>query len=464
MEPFESDGLFWLPGRDADAIGGRISFDPVKGIGLSLIGSFSDSEFGDDSGDEPDSSTIHGVAGKRFLTLLECRVVSSRFESPGFKRDDHRANFMLAGHSLLDPAELKIDRASFSLVNMFDWVGVTPISRNAQIDPATGQLVDYSLTLRPLSPMEQGSVDGCKISLSSNWKVLGSEQNPGFECDFSLNVDYETPADFSVVRADISVLQDLVTATAGSVAMPTKIVLRVPVVDEGEASNVHAQLYGTQVGQADEKKRRPSDMLLTLQQIGGLPAIARWFEFLRGRRVVLGLMLSSVYNRTLYTENKFFNAVSAAETLHRMQFPNEVRPAAEYKAFKGMLASYVPKRHRSWLKEQLGHSNEPRLRQRLIELAEFGGLADVFGCDAQAWAKSVTNARNRMVHYDEKRGGGASNFELYWLSESLKVMTLLCLARFCEFQDGYKESLASNDSVAFMAEQLSQIVGASQAE
>ncbi|MFF5424743.1 MULTISPECIES: HEPN domain-containing protein [unclassified Streptomyces] len=458
MEAFETDGLFWLPGRSEETIGGRINFDPVKGVKLSLIGSFSDSEFSDDLDDGPDQSIIHGVAGKRFLMLLDCRVISSRFDFPGFKRDDHRAGFMLASRSPLDPDELKIERVSFSLSNMFDWVGLVPVSRNFHVDEETGRLIDYSLTLTPPSPVEHDA-SGCKISISGTWKVLGGKQNPGFESGFSLDIHYETPADFSTARSDVSVLQDLVTATAGSVAFPTKIVLRIPGVDEGEPVKIDAQLYGAQVAQPSEKRRKSSDMLLTLQQIGGLSAVARWFDFLRSRRVVLGLMLSSVYNGALYTENKFFNAVSAAETLHRMEFPNEVRPAAEYKAFKRLLAGYVPEEHQRWLMDQLAYSNEPRLRQRLIDLAEFSGLADVIGCDAELWAKAVTNARNRMVHHDEKRGRGAKSSELYWLSESLKILTLLCLARFCEFQDGCKDILSENDSVAFMAEQVAQIVG-----
>ncbi|MFE5948687.1 hypothetical protein [Streptomyces sp. NPDC056480] len=75
MESFESDGLFWLPGQDEDATAGRISFDAVKGVRLSLIGSFSDTGIRDDTGGEVDVSTIRGVAGKRLLMLINRRVI-----------------------------------------------------------------------------------------------------------------------------------------------------------------------------------------------------------------------------------------------------------------------------------------------------------------------------------------------------------------------------------------------------
>ncbi|MFM9594764.1 HEPN domain-containing protein [Streptomyces scabiei] len=461
MEAFESDGLFWLPDQEEEQVAGRVTFDPAKGTRLSLIGSFSGSTFGDQ--DSPQFSTIHGVAGKRFLTFVGCTQSSSRFESPGFHREDYRADFMFAGQALLGPDAMKFDRFSVRFNNLYDWVGQSSVSRQHTFDPASGKLIKAGLTLTPMQEIEYAAQD-CTISLSGVWKILGSKQKPGFEEDFSIRVEYDDPVDFGCVKTDIAALQDLLTATTDSVSVPTEITLWTPLSDgDDDARRSYVKAYGQQTAYALVKETRPGDVLLRLGDIGGLEAVARWFDFVRSRRIILGLMLSSKYSK-MYTENKFFNAVSAAETLHRMEFPNEVRPAGEYKNFRRMLVRYVPKNYRSWLSQQLAYSNEPRLRHRLFELAEYGGLPTVIGCDAHKWAKAVTDARNRMVHHDKGKGPGASSAELYWLAESLKLMILLCLAKFCEFQDGYQGKLQDAASIQFLAERVSAIMGSQTGE
>jgi hypothetical protein len=456
MDAFESDGLFWLPDQEEESqTAGRISFDPAKGIHLSLIGSFSESAFGDlYSG--PKVSTIHGVAGKRFLTLVDCYRSSSRFESPGFHREDYRSGFLFAGPASLGAEGLKFAQVTIRFNNLYDWVGHSSISRENVFDNESKKLVKAGLSLTPMETIEHAA-GGCRIALSGVWKILGSQQKPGFEEDFSIRIEYDELADFSSIQSDISALQDLLAVTTDSVTVPTDIKLLLP-TGEGDKSSRQAmvQAYGQQSAYAVLKASKPGDIILRMGDIGGLPAITRWFNFVRDRRVVLGLLLSSTYSK-MYTENKFFNAVSAAETLHRMEFPNEVRPAEEYKNFRRMLVRHVPKRHRSWLSQQLSYSNEPRLRGRLIELAEYGDFPSVIKCDAQEWAKAVTDARNRMVHHDKGKGSGASTTELYWLAESLKVMVLLCLAKFCEFQDGYIEKIRDAEAVDFLVKRLQEI-------
>ncbi|MGW7024270.1 ApeA N-terminal domain 1-containing protein [Streptomyces decoyicus] len=458
MEPFESDGLFWLPDDEANRVAGRISFDPSKGVLLSLIGSFSETDFGEDFHNPISESVIHGVAGKRFLTLINCRRVSGRFESPGFQREDYRAESLFAGMGLLDPDDLRFDQVTVEFNSLFDWMSQTAVSREYIFGDSSKKLEKVTLTLDAI-PAEEISAEGFKVAITSSWKILGSTQNPGFEQDFSLRITYDHEVDYSKIKHDISSLQDLLTALTGSAAVPTGIGLWVPDADEigSKSGRTKVSAYGQQSAHSMVKANASYDVLLNYQQAGGLQALTRWLEFTRGRRIVLGLSLSSRY-RQMYVENKFFNSVSAAETLHRMEFPNEVRPAGEYKNFRRMLASYVPKKYRGWLSQQLAYSNEPRLRDRLRELAEFGQLSNIIGCEPVEWAAAVTKTRNRMVHHDKGKGPGASSADLYWLSESLQLLVLICLMRFCEFKDGYLGVVKSNDSVQFIAERVQEIL------
>ncbi|MFE5770900.1 HEPN domain-containing protein [Streptomyces sp. NPDC056485] len=454
VDSFESDGLFWLPEDKENQIAGRISFDPSKGARLSLIGSFSEFNFEEELDSRLSRGVIHGVAGKKFLTLIDCRLSSRKTESPGFAREDYRAESLFAGQALITPGELRFDRVRIKFNNLFTWTSRTLVSREYEFDNSSKKLSKATLTLEPVEA-EEVSAEICSLGLIGTWKISSDPQNPGYRQDFSLSLNYSQEVDFSEIKGDISSLQDLITAMTDSVTVPTEVALWVP--GNNPESRLQINFYGQQVASGAARAPKPGDTFLDLEQIGGVPAMARWLDFTRSRRILLGLSLSSKY-RQLYVENKFFNAVSAAETLHRMEFPNEMRPADEYKNFRKMLVRFVPKNYRGWLSQQLAYSNEPRLRQRLYELAEFSQLSTVLGCDSRAWVAAVTETRNRMVHHDKGKASAAAPADFHWMAESLHVMVLLCLMRFCEFKEGYIETLKQNSSVDFLGENVREIL------
>ncbi|MDQ0796608.1 HEPN domain-containing protein [Streptomyces sp. B1I3] len=458
MEAFESDGLFWLPGDESAQVAGRISFDPSTGTLLHLIGSFSEDDFGDE--EKPAPEVVIGVAGKRYLTLKGCSRKSRKFESPGFLREVYRAQFLFAGQQLVDSQNPMFSRLSVRFNNLYAWADRNSVSREFTFGEDRKKLIKATLTLEP-AEVEKVQCDGYEVALTGSWKILGSDKNPGFEQDCSLRVSYDAPVDFERVTGDLTVLQDLITATSDAVTIPTNVTLQVAEdgSEESRRSREGVQLYGQQMPYSRAKDKKVGDMPLSLSAIGGMAAVAGWMGFIRERRVLTGLLLSPIYS-SMYIENQFFNRVSAAETLHRMEFSNELRPADEYKHFRKMLVRYVPKNYRGWLSQQIVYSNEPRLRDRLRELAEFAGIVDLLGCDARRWALEITNARNRMVHHDKGKGEGASTVELYWLGESLKVVVLASLAKFSNFSEGSQRRLRESEDMRFLAEKMREIFSA----
>ncbi|MFF7825088.1 HEPN domain-containing protein [Streptomyces rochei] len=453
MEAFESDGLFWLPENPDVEVAGRLHFDPTAGVKLSLIGTLREDDLFSSLNSGTSESAIYGVAGKRYITMMDCDRIGHRIESPGIPREDYTCSFLLAGSSLVKTDGQRFSKAFVRFTHLFDWVDKPAVSREMVIDKETGHLTKAVLTFTPPSEDEHQAAD-TKVSITSAWTIPGSQKDPGFTQDYAVNLSYDSPADFDRVRGDISVMQDLISATSNTAVLLTRFSVRFTETDEegGEVPRL-VQVYAQQSAELSTPSAKHREPLLRLDDIGGVSAMCRWLDFNRSRKIVLGQLLASTY-RKMYVENRFFNAVSAAETLHRMEFPNYVSPVNEYKQFKRMLVRHVPKKYRSWLSQQLAFSNEPRLRVRLAELAEFARISQVFGCDAEKWAKAVTDARNRMVHHDKGLGGGASNSELYWLSESLRVVTLLCLARFCEFPDSAWDKVTKHASVQLIRDRM----------
>jgi hypothetical protein len=70
----------------------------------------------------------------------------------------------------------------------------------------------------------------------------------------------------------------------------------------------------------DPQERRPRhehQMLLTLEELGGIEAIARWLDgSLRFQRALNSLM-SIKHAKQMFAENRFLNVTFAAEAFHR---------------------------------------------------------------------------------------------------------------------------------------------------
>jgi hypothetical protein len=120
MESFEDEGVFWLPGKDDAQLAGRLKFDAVEGATLNLMGGFGNLQ--EQFGDQARMIRIHGVAGKRYLTLDRCFNINTTFEVPGISRQNYYVNRIITGHLFDDSDELTFDRFSVNFDQLPTWV------------------------------------------------------------------------------------------------------------------------------------------------------------------------------------------------------------------------------------------------------------------------------------------------------------------------------------------------------
>ena len=89
----------------------------------------------------------------------------------------------------------------------------------------------------------------------------------------------------------------------------------------------------------------------------------------------------------------------------------------------------APDEHRPWLKERLAHSNEPTLRERLVELHRRanGVVSGVLG-SADAFADPVVGARNALTHRGTPhKAKEIPGRELFRLTEQIAFLLTACL-------------------------------------
>lgn len=464
MESFGCDGIFWLPGAEDRQCAGRLTFDSATGASLGLLGSLSDlgSHFGSDSR----ICRIHGLAGKRYLTLDGCQVTNSTMEIPGISRQTYYVGRIIANHLFGDGEELTFDKCSVSLDQLPVWIRRSGVRVQLDGAPGTNRVnrVRIEFTEQEDEIADLGA--GEKLRLGSTWTLSGDHvSETGLRQGIFLEIAYSGVRPLDEALDDVKHLQDLLTLATAAPAVPLEITLqRKDVTREISAGNRIPQDMQFYAGQLAEHARlaepqSAGHVLFQFKDIGGLPTIARWIKVARQYKPVLGALLSIRYSSGLYTENRFHNVMSAAETFHRMRFPNEARPAQEFREFRRGLIKAVPAEHRNWLGNQLQYSNEPRLKRRLAEMADYAGeaFAAVYD-DTDTWVAVAAASRNRLIHHDEEQEIKFQPGDLHFLAESIFSLVMLCLFRECEVRGSVLAGIGDSGSVQFLRGKLNEIV------
>ncbi len=132
----------------------------------------------------------------------------------------------------------------------------------------------------------------------------------------------------------------------------------------------------------------------------------------------------------MYVDSRFLNLVQALESYHRRRMKNEVLPRIDHRKRVRTILRNVEPDHRPWLKEHLQYSNEPRLRNRLLDLLGRARdvMAPLIGNNEGAFAKTVTDTRNFLIHYDQHlKSQSLGGEDLFFVTEKLSILLQSCL-------------------------------------
>jgi hypothetical protein len=469
MESFEHEGAFWLHGQQGRAVAGRLIYSPTEGTSLTLFGSLVD--INERLSAEVAPIRLNGAAGKMKLTLDDCQYSGTNIQAPGIERHTYRVRRVLAGAQLGPDDKLAFDEVAVGFDHLQDWVGRSGFSLEFDTTEPKNLAMATQVRIKyDVPPDEVVQVDSSELSLTFSWSVDGdfrTQGNIGQETHFKIK--YPELRSLDDILVDVSCLQDLITLAADAPTVLAEVQLWRPDVvhkvrpDEQRpaAVNLYAAFIAEHVRQ--ESRQAQYNMFFPFEQIGGLEVVGRWLTISRKYRPVLAILLTIRYAARLYVENRYYNVISAAETFHRMRFPKEVMPRAVYRSRRRKLVrtimSSIGRETGTWLNEQLTHGNEPRLRARLLELAKYAG--PIFGWlvgDLEPWAKTVTNARNRLTHHDANRQLGVDYTGLYFLADSLYVLVMLCLFRECEISDEALARIKNAQRILLLKEQLEGVL------
>ncbi|MEV4139370.1 HEPN domain-containing protein [Dactylosporangium sp. NPDC049742] len=466
MQPIDSLGLFWLPGHDEDGdrLSGRLQFDPAGGgIDLSLVGVF---DHAVDDGGKP-IVRIFGWLGNRPVTLDRCFSTGTSHRAPGIIESGYHANRMFVGHHIdSEDQKFQAAEATFSYADV--WLGRSGIRVETdyfreQAEPTA----IYTATFTPIPQDEHPFARG-RVQVGYCWKPEGDplrgvsmRQWPVF------TIHYNEPCSLDDIECDVRLIQNLMTFCMDVQIDRDKLSLTHPdihmVMLDGSDSGAEQpmELVTSPIPYTAPEKRKPRhvyEMLLTFDELGGLPAIARWLDIAPRFQRALNSLMSVKYAERMYAENRFLNVTFGAEAFHRL---TQNEPHMEPEKFQQILHACLesaPDEHREWLLGKIGFGNDPSLVKRLGKLAGRAATATrpVIG-RKDRWAGTLSDVRNELTHLNadspEFSGG-----DLMFLTESVYAVVRTCMLLDCGVSIDILTQKASSNRLFWYRERLAEAI------
>lgn len=399
MEQLDIDGLFWLVEKPEDKVAGRLTFNPVDGASLSLVGTFEDFI---PSGSNPPVH-MNAIAGGRQLTLDSChfeqvKVEFLRVGQTGLTRHKYRTDLILDGWHRDGSKPLEIKNTLLHLRYIEQWVhtfsgGLVGYEDRADNSPRISHQFD---SFRRTEAVNIGIGElGLSYGQTKHWDHF-LESTVRRNCYLDLRLDESVG--FAEMINLCWMLQDLITLGCDHPSAITGMSLEHPQQnpDQQTGNDYSIVPYLRTTGHYPNQPYDAvsnSNIMFSFSDISGIKGVGKWIEVATKYRVPIGYLVGNLYAPSPYPEIQFFNACTAVEALRRMQ---------------------IKKQNFNLAKEL------PMLTQKAGDA--FGDLVT----SVDEWAKEIVKTRfNSVVH--PGLGPTADTNALIWLTDSLHLLAVFCL-------------------------------------
>lgn len=425
MEDFEISGFWWFPGeKRTRSTTGTLSYTTRGGGELSVFGK-------DLEGLKFVEPVMFGDTADGPVTLYDVTLDESRWNS----RSEHFAQSLSCstvikgGHF---PRDCRFRRAGLSVSHLDEW------ARLGRFKPLSAQVVNAASKVQWGSYFEDSpSVnaalsDGTDVSLGTGLSSKNSLSTAELTAQHYFSLSFPKSKTIGqIVDEYARPLSNLVTLATGE---PSSIIelsvfdrARTPSSPIPYGVGIHAGVHAP----VHYRTTSPGSQILRFEDFSFATQLGTWFELDRRLRGIHGLIFGLRHAENMTVENRFLNAVTAAEALHRETFVS-TRAKLNFKnqATKAWLDQY-PQDERNLIKSRLSaYINDPGLGNRLSELAGKAGVAFTnLVPDLVRWQKLVKDTRNALTHQEGTPKVPVTSTEMFYLAESVALLVQMCLLR-----------------------------------
>ena len=429
MDNLDVAGTFWLAGKPERKVAGRLTFNDADGLELSLIGSLYDSEEllkqltgpvvgAPQDGMRSESVRILSETTEGYVTLDHCLQKSGSFPLFGVPRpaqEVYRSETAFLGAHFDEDDPLVFTGVRTRIQFLEHWVGLPTVSIDLDYDEKSKGIQQVRVTNTPREKLVTQTSLG-ELELAFKYKIMGDHiVESTIRQSNDIQLRFLEPQPLKDTIGVCTTLQDLVTIGVDAPVSIDRVTL------------MHADLEGpidfwaqpVGIGAKEGiKPPHPDEMPFTFEGIGGLQGIAKWLDVAQKYRLVISRLLSPLYRSPRYVEHRFFDAISAVETLARIRKQDQYINSHDIKklgqdagtAFKALVGSVGP------------------------------------------WTDSVLRARKYNVVHPGLREGDSR--PLYLLSESMYFLVVLSLLKECGVPDNALDRIQGHSRFRNVADGL----------
>ncbi|KQO21255.1 hypothetical protein ASF10_14140 [Flavobacterium sp. Leaf82] len=433
IDKFEIKGLWFLPQNKNDKVTGILSFDPINGSYLELIGSLDENEMFHTSQEK--CFIILGTSvDSEAITLYNCYFSSRqrrtlRNEETGPISERYYVNFILKGYHFENEESIKFNTISSSLQNFDEWVNISGFQNDSEINIENSYCINY---VRPKDiEFDLHTDHRGKFTFLVSRPNVYSQKNEYIIQETWLELNSKNEKSLKEIRELLTRFQNFLILGIYKSVFPNKVILYNDSIqnDFGRAGKYRKpiEFYQATRKRRNEKEKQSFEMLFNYTQIkADFPKIIKnWFEKYNKLSPAFNLLFDQFYNGAIFNENTFLNLAQSAETLHSRLYNHTKMPKNDYKKMKQHILEVLPIEYHNWMKEQLNFGNHLDLSQRLTELTEkySNEVINKAIPDKSEFVQQVKNLRNYYTHYSESLEKKIiPEKDLLFLSERLKML------------------------------------------
>jgi ApeA N-terminal domain 1 len=432
-------GLWWTPSDSDKKLNGTLTIKKGEPR-LDVVGDFGHEVIGESEGERiysmslADQERVIGMTtdGKH-VTLVDCTEVGGNMHFPGMPTAVYRARAALIGHGFEAGEPIELDEIEIRTSELEQWVGHVPFPAQQVDADDDGALVTVRVT-RPQTieiPLANGQRAQLRFEIhTSGLGIVTTDASLRYAAWIGLRF-----AERRELAGATHAVQQLRNFLSLAVGRPLTVLAvdgyRDDVVDKAGRRIPLQVLYP--VARNPEPSARgvqPREMLFTFGEARDRIAevLGAWLDHHALLDPVFALYFGTLYNASLYLEQRFTAYAQAIETYDRRRRPKaKERDPAEHKELIREILDVVPEQHRAWLKNELAFSNDLALADRLEHVLSAcpNVTARIVGDQGvTAFVRVVKNTRNYYTHWDPagKSKAATEPRDLYGLTLQLRTV------------------------------------------
>ena len=442
MEELNLAGIWWLPNHKDEPVAGKLTFSPVDGGRLEIIGDKLESKPGNHY------PIICGAVEKKgVVTLWDCRNLRETWNSTGFVGSIWRIGMIFRGCLFSSEDDLVFEQIAIRFSNLELWLDNIDIPDGLNLSRASR----YGLTGGNPSDVINVDLDRAKVEFRQFLQQGGDGV-------LAANIErsafaYVTPAIpahvGSFFREHVTPLRNFLTLAIDSAVDVESVQLQ---SRRGESLEPDRESGGrlkwSQVYFADVARQQSAStqadrfgMFLRYSDLrdsfGGV--LQNWWRLTDTLDPVMNLYFGLRNTRVaMFLELEFVMLTQVLEAYHRRVYGGIYMSEEDYKSKVGELLSAIgkldiSKDHRESLKNKVKYGYEFSLRKRVRLILEtllehYGEVITRFFPSVNSFAGKVSDTRNYLTHYSKDMGADTITDvgELALFVEKLHLLVRIC--------------------------------------